>query len=125
MRSAHREPMAAHFGLCTTCGFRMCPYVCRETRVLQQRCEMCKAAEPSPTACCSVRVLREQTSEQMVQQLDARALVRDPTLARTFDASCPECTAGEAVFFRSPSTNDNEAMKLAFVCVACNHAWTL
>lgn len=123
MKSSRHETPATHFGLCTACGFRTRPHVCRTTKALQQQCVKCKAVTPSPTACCSVRVLRRQSSTQMAQQLDVRVLPRDPTLARTLDVSCSECAGAEAVFFRPPNADDNEAMKLAFVCVGCGHAW--
>jgi DNA-directed RNA polymerase II subunit RPB9 len=44
----------------------------------------------------------------------------DPTLPRTRDVRCPECTYNEAVFFTSST---EEGMTLYFSCCSCGHRW--
>ena len=41
------------------------------------------------------------------------------------DVPCPKCHHGEAVFFQMKTTNEDEAMKLIFVCCnqECMHFW--
>lgn len=44
----------------------------------------------------------------------------DPTLPRTRDVRCPQCTNNEAVFF---TASTEEGMTLFLNCCNCGHRW--
>lgn len=116
------QSSALPFGLCIACGFRTRPHVCKKTDTLKRQCLQCNTINPSPTPCCSVLVLKGEGSTRSLEELDLRALPSDPTLAQTFEVSCPRCSVAEAVFFRAPFTSDVDGMKLAFVCIRCSES---
>lgn len=51
-------------------------------------------------------------------------VISDPTLPRTHDHPCPECSNMEAVFFQAYSTKADDKMTLYYVCCKCTHKWT-
>lgn len=50
-------------------------------------------------------------------------VVRDPTMPRTYNATCPSCSKREAVYYQSPVGRNDEALVLVFVCANCSQTW--
>ena len=46
--------------------------------------------------------------------------IKDPTLSRNRNVTCPKCQHMEAVTFTNPT---KDRMNLVFVCTNCTHSW--
>jgi DNA-directed RNA polymerase II subunit RPB9 len=89
-------------------------------RVLQFKCKTCNAVENTDKRLVYKNQLKKK-AETRLEAVDS-AVAQDPTLPRTFDANCPNCSGKEAVFFQQESGRDSD-MALIFLCVQCKHLW--
>jgi DNA-directed RNA polymerase subunit M/transcription elongation factor TFIIS len=51
-------------------------------------------------------------------------LINDPTMMRTNDTSCSNCSGtGAIMFMASAGAKGADGMKLVFICTTCKHKW--
>ena len=106
------------FWICSECGNMLYPKEDRATRQLKRVCRNCLREDNADSNLVYVNDLRP-----MHQSHDAGAdQVKDPTLPRAVGVECNNCQHDEAVFFQAPMKGD-EAMKLIFMCIKCQHRW--
>ena len=93
-----------------------------DRRFLQFECKLCnnyqRAAEHSEVDNCVYRTDFTMRAENL--QVDPEC-VKDPTLQRRQDVSCPHCGNNEAVNYTQPT---KDRMTLIFVCTRCCQYWT-
>lgn len=91
----------------------------KERRKLEFYCKTCGytlEAEPSE-ACVYVSTTKQDEKAKIAQIYDVTS---DPTLPRTRDCRCPQCSHNEAVFVSEPT---EQGMTLYFHCISCRHKW--
>ncbi|EPQ27249.1 uncharacterized protein PFL1_05172 [Pseudozyma flocculosa PF-1] len=103
---------------CAECNNLLYPEVDRTNHVLLYACRNCNYSEEARQSLVFRNDLMSVTKEQpgVIDNL-----MKDPTLARTQDLSCPDCGHSEAVVFQDQSKRILNRMILFYVCTRCNH----
>lgn len=95
-----------------------------ERRRLTFFCKRCSHVEAADSNCVFTNHLFSADSVDSSSH-HSKDLVKDPTLPRDKTLSCPVCDTVGPIYFAAHSKNENEAMRLSFVCVnpECLHIW--
>lgn len=93
------------------------PKVQQSTMTLMNACRSCAYSEPARNVMVYRNDLMSVSKEQagVIDQL-----MKDPTLPRSREHSCPKCGNNESVFFQDQSKRTFNRMIYFFVCTACN-----
>lgn len=116
--------MAVTLKFCPHCNNILQPTEDRKSQTLHFACRSCphtEAATPEDSADAIVhqRDVRLKSKENLTITPE---VIHDPTLSRTVNYDCHNCSAHEAVFWQLPEGLQEDAMALIFVCVGCG-AW--
>ncbi|RAL47420.1 unnamed protein product [Cuscuta campestris] len=105
---------------CSGCNNILYPMEDRDHKVLLYGCRNCPQLE-SAVSNCVYRIKINHAGERAKAMSDAAS---DPTLPRTKNVTCAQCSHSEAVFFPATGTGE-EGMSLFFVCCnpTCGHRW--
>ena len=91
--------------------------------MLMFKCKRCNHVEDAQSSkVYTNHITTESTSARVLINKD---ITRDPTLPRNTSINCSNCGFGESVYMTFPSKNEDEAMRLIFVCCnsECLHVW--
>jgi DNA-directed RNA polymerase II subunit RPB9 len=88
------------------------------SRTLQYACRLCPYTEQSANPMIYRNVLKKEAKN--VLHTVPGAIIDDPTLPRSQNASCDNCGHHEAVFFQS-DTGQSDSLTLIYVCTNCEH----
>ena len=96
------------------------PTVHASTMTLMNSCRTCTYTEPARNVMVYRNDLMSVSKEQagVIDQL-----MKDPTLPRSREHSCPKCGNNESVFFQDQSKRTFNRMIYFFVCTQCNHVF--
>ncbi|PWN49781.1 putative DNA-directed RNA polymerase II 14.5 kDa polypeptide, partial [Violaceomyces palustris] len=108
----------ASLNFCAECNNLLYPEVDRNNHVLLYACRNCNYSEESRESMVYRNDLMSISKEQpgVIDNL-----MKDPTLARTQELTCPECAHSEAVVFQDQSKRILNKMILFYVCCRCNY----
>jgi len=108
---------------CQECNNMLYPREDKETRVLLYACRNCDYKQIADNNCVYVNKITHEVDELARIVPD---VIHDPTLPRTKEHPCPQCSHKEAVFFQGQSRRAEDDMRLYYVCTdaKCTHKWT-
>lgn len=94
----------------------------RETKSLEFACNLCSLRDTNVSGSCvyEYNVLRD-TSTRLENVLSD--LNKDPTLQRSKEVECPNCSHYEAVFFQAEVTAKSTRLTVVYICVECGFKW--
>mmetsp|Transcript_21971 Transcript_21971/g.51793 ORF Transcript_21971/g.51793 Transcript_21971/m.51793 type:complete len:102 (+) Transcript_21971:427-732(+) len=93
----------------------------KATRSLQYGCRLCPFKEQTPDQPLIYRYDLKKEVGNILHTVPS-AVADDPTLPRSYNASCTNCGNNEAVFFMSDQAQA-DSLALIFVCCNCGHKW--
>jgi len=107
---------------CKECNNMLYPKEDKGTRQLLYACRMCDHQEEAQDFCVYRNEVKAAIETFLPTPTVCADIAADPTLPRTKDQNCPNCSGREAVFFMATNSRDPK-MNLYFVCVDCFKLW--
>mmetsp|Transcript_22908 Transcript_22908/g.23560 ORF Transcript_22908/g.23560 Transcript_22908/m.23560 type:complete len:116 (-) Transcript_22908:69-416(-) len=107
---------------CRSCNNMLYPKENISQHKLEFVCKLCPYKEINVNTSC-VRVTELVKDQATSLDVIPSELNKDPTLQRSRDIVCAECSHQEAVFFQAEQTKKSTALKLIFICCGCGYKW--
>jgi len=74
-----------------------------------------------PSSCVFVNEIVKDSSTRL--EVILSDVNKDPTLQRSRDIVCANCSMSEAVLFQAEQTVKSTSLNLVFVCCSCGYKW--
>ena len=89
-----------------------------------RRCQKVEQIEDTSKYCVYKNVIKREINMKILESvLNLQSYTEDPSLPKTRQRTCANCSEKDAVFFMNPIQMKDDDIQLYFTCINCKFSW--